>query len=423
MKFRDLLDKILNKIEVSLTEEIRDYSKEELPYIIFHCNEYIDGINVEFLKENPESKLKWLLLRIFKDVSFYYNRDANIDDFLEILKIMNNNNEIKSEAQVLRLFKIETIYRSSEIYFSLYHYLFIYLTVNKFLDSIIIFYECQNDAVCKLNEIKLIKNKYVKADISFLDLIFHIILIDGVFHKHEKKIFNELTSMIHKNKVPQERKPLMDILENIISLGIRKDLLRVIYKISIITVLIDNKETSQELEVLSCLRSSFNISDVEHEILILDVENYLSMNKEIIYSSSLSKIFTAFEDNISKKITKIVVENKDKIMQQIYGTKDMTLLLNKKMRGEVLTIEENDLITKNTYDILKTIPALGIFLLPGGAILLPILSKVLPFNMLPSAWEKAAEELDLIIDVDNSMNPNSKKKYPCKWAKLHEYNN
>jgi len=411
MRFENLLNKILEKIDVSVTGDIKNYDESCLPYIIFHCNDYIDGINVELLGEEPEKKLKWILLRVFNDLNYYFNKKTDIKEFLRILKLMNNHVEVKSEAQLLRLFKIESIYRGSDVYFSLYHYLFIYLKVNNFVHITIKYF--QGD----FSEIQQLNDKYKLANIYFLDLIFHIILSDGVFHKHEKKIFNELTSMIHKNKIPQEKKSLDDILENIKSLNMRKDLLRVIYKISIITVLIDNKETDEEKEILKTLRKSFGMKDIEHEMLILEVNNYLSANKEIIYSSSLSKIFTAFEDNITKKITKIVIENKDKIIQQLTETKDMTLLINKKRKGESLTKEENDLVTKNTYDILKTIPALGIFLLPGGAILLPILTKVLPFNILPSAWDDANEN-ELIIDVDDSMNPNSKSKYPCKWVNL-----
>ena len=38
-------------------------------------------------------------------------------------------------------------------------------------------------------------------------------------------------------------------------------------------------------------------------------------------------------------------------------------------------------------DVAKSIPALAIFALPGGGILLPILIKVLPFNILPSSFQ------------------------------------
>ena len=36
----------------------------------------------------------------------------------------------------------------------------------------------------------------------------------------------------------------------------------------------------------------------------------------------------------------------------------------------------------------KAVPALAIFAAPGGLLLLPLLAKLLPFNMLPSAWDK-----------------------------------
>ncbi|MEE8555483.1 MAG: LETM1 domain-containing protein [bacterium] len=38
-------------------------------------------------------------------------------------------------------------------------------------------------------------------------------------------------------------------------------------------------------------------------------------------------------------------------------------------------------------DILKTIPAVAIFALPGGGLALPVLIKLLPFNLLPSSFE------------------------------------
>jgi hypothetical protein len=39
-------------------------------------------------------------------------------------------------------------------------------------------------------------------------------------------------------------------------------------------------------------------------------------------------------------------------------------------------------------DVAKAVPALAIFAAPGGMLLLPILAKLLPFSLLPSAWEK-----------------------------------
>ena len=51
-----------------------------------------------------------------------------------------------------------------------------------------------------------------------------------------------------------------------------------------------------------------------------------------------------------------------------------------------LTKEEQKQMYAQIKDILKTIPSLAIFLLPGGAILLPIFAKLIP-NILPSAFD------------------------------------
>jgi hypothetical protein len=38
-------------------------------------------------------------------------------------------------------------------------------------------------------------------------------------------------------------------------------------------------------------------------------------------------------------------------------------------------------------DVLKSVPSIGIFLLPGGAILLPLILKIVP-DLMPSAFKE-----------------------------------
>ena len=52
-----------------------------------------------------------------------------------------------------------------------------------------------------------------------------------------------------------------------------------------------------------------------------------------------------------------------------------------------LSTEEKDQFKTQFYDILKSMPSLAIFLLPGGAILLPIVIKLFP-DLLPSAFKE-----------------------------------
>ena len=51
-----------------------------------------------------------------------------------------------------------------------------------------------------------------------------------------------------------------------------------------------------------------------------------------------------------------------------------------------LTRDETKRLQEQLLDIIKTIPSLAIFLLPGGALLLPLFIKIIP-KLLPSAFD------------------------------------
>ena len=52
-----------------------------------------------------------------------------------------------------------------------------------------------------------------------------------------------------------------------------------------------------------------------------------------------------------------------------------------------LSSEEKEIMRKQFYDILKTMPSLAIFMLPGGALLLPMISKLFP-ELLPTSFQE-----------------------------------
>ena len=80
-------------------------------------------------------------------------------------------------------------------------------------------------------------------------------------------------------------------------------------------------------------------------------------------------------------------KNVGNIMKEIEEMKELSELLVK-ATTTTLTMEEKQKVQDQLMDIAKTIPALAIFALPGGGILLPILIKVLPFNILPSSFQE-----------------------------------
>jgi len=87
---------------------------------------------------------------------------------------------------------------------------------------------------------------------------------------------------------------------------------------------------------------------------------------------------------------KIVRKNVGNIMNEIKETKELSELLVK-ATTKPLTAREKEKVREQLMDVARSIPALAIFALPGGGLLLPVLIKVLPFNILPSSFQDEPE--------------------------------
>tara|TARA_B100000686_G_scaffold256192_1_gene267812 strand:+ start:1714 stop:2160 length:447 start_codon:yes stop_codon:yes gene_type:complete len=97
------------------------------------------------------------------------------------------------------------------------------------------------------------------------------------------------------------------------------------------------------------------------------------------------------DEKIQKKqlsiLKKDLRKNAKKINEEVQLEKDAILLLKKHAAGKKLTSKEEKIVKTSLIDICKVVPSLGIFLLPGGMILLPLVSKILPFDLMPSAFQ------------------------------------
>jgi uncharacterized membrane protein len=77
--------------------------------------------------------------------------------------------------------------------------------------------------------------------------------------------------------------------------------------------------------------------------------------------------------------------NKDKLIKELKESKELITLIQKSTKEE-LTKEEKDLVKSQFMDILKSMPSMAIFLLPGGGLLLPLILKLVP-DLLPSSFK------------------------------------
>jgi hypothetical protein len=88
--------------------------------------------------------------------------------------------------------------------------------------------------------------------------------------------------------------------------------------------------------------------------------------------------------SVTKHWLKILGRNKDKLAVELKQSKELVFLI-KKSASEELSKEEKEIVKTQFLDIVKSMPSLAIFMLPGGAILLPLVLKIIP-DLVPSAF-------------------------------------
>lgn len=90
-----------------------------------------------------------------------------------------------------------------------------------------------------------------------------------------------------------------------------------------------------------------------------------------------------------RNVSELLNRNKRRLLKEIKQSKELFKLLQQSVTRK-LTKEEQEYVHNQLLDIFKTIPSLAIFMLPGGAILLPIVVKFIP-SILPSAFRDEEE--------------------------------
>ena len=91
-----------------------------------------------------------------------------------------------------------------------------------------------------------------------------------------------------------------------------------------------------------------------------------------------------------EEITALLQKNKRLLRKELGQSKEAFSIL-KKSTHTSLSEEEKEKIKIQLLDICKAIPAFAVFMLPGGALLLPLLIKLIP-DILPSAFRDESNE-------------------------------
>lgn len=85
-----------------------------------------------------------------------------------------------------------------------------------------------------------------------------------------------------------------------------------------------------------------------------------------------------------EELKELLQKNKQRLNKELQQSKEAMSLIKKSTHSN-LSDEEKEKVKVQLLDICKSVPAFAIFMLPGGALLLPLLIKLIP-DILPSAF-------------------------------------
>lgn len=225
-----------------------------------------------------------------------------------------------------------------------------------------------------------------KLHLTILKIMGAAAGVDNEIQKEEDNLFEYFLQSAQIDK--EKSKQLKELLHK----GIKLDqitiphnnswiLKKYILELAILTICADKVINKQEEHFLKELTQKLNLDSFELNDSLAAVEGFVLTNwDEVSYLKNKSN-YQQVSSQLKNRFARILSRNKQKIVNEIKESKELLALLNKS-RTQKLTPDERKKVREQLYDILKTIPAIALFILPFGSIILIILTKILPQNII-----------------------------------------
>jgi hypothetical protein len=163
-------------------------------------------------------------------------------------------------------------------------------------------------------------------------------------------------------------------------------LARITFELGVFITKGTHQTSEKEEEKLVELGKLIGLTSDEMEDSVELVNSFLMENEKVVsLISSDSKAHYGIA-NFSSRWLRILGRNKEKLVNELKESKDLIALIQKSTKHE-LSKEEKEQVKTQFMDILKSMPSMAIFLLPGGALLLPLILKIVP-DLLPSSFKE-----------------------------------
>lgn len=161
---------------------------------------------------------------------------------------------------------------------------------------------------------------------------------------------------------------------------------RIFLEMAMLAIMADKQITDEEEEFVKGFAKKLGMGQDEIDSSLIYTETFVYQNyDEVVYLNSKHS-FDILSKNINNRLYSFMNKNKANIIQEVSESKELLELLWKS-KNEKLSPEEKEKVRNQLVDLLKTIPSLAIFMVPGGSVLLPVILKILPEELLiPSAF-------------------------------------
>jgi hypothetical protein len=233
--------------------------------------------------------------------------------------------------------------------------------------------------------------KYERYTSSVLNGLIYVAHINDKVEEKEKKI---LQLFIASAALP---KAILQMYKERSKIGIKLKVLQqelvadhllaqITYEFGHLLLQSTHLITAEDRQKLEALGSALHLNTTQ---MLLSEEMCLAFiaqsgpDELLVYKQSTEASF-AFKET-TKRWLRIIGRNRDRLLTEMRESKELMALLHKSTKQD-LSPEEKEQVKDQFYDILKTMPSLALFLLPGGSLLLPIVMKLVP-ELIPSAFK------------------------------------
>ena len=170
---------------------------------------------------------------------------------------------------------------------------------------------------------------------------------------------------------------------------LQKDLSKIenqfLLDLAALTIWEDKSIDHKESEFIYEFGRDIGFTKNEVDSTLKEIAVFFDENSKIIPYLKDHNLAFNFYESMSKVVNKLILWNSKRLQKELSESKELVALISKSTIKDLST-EEKKKVKSQLLDIFKSIPSLAIFMLPGGAVLLPIFIKLIP-KLLPSSFD------------------------------------